>query len=130
MGTVPTNPSIIRSGTGRPAYQFESLGMYRPQSVICSGTGRLVCSIADDHDTLGDWMISLFRLWMRTICSGTGKLNFLDLATRLILHLPASSGTTSIRCIWQCISVSDFLCGFLSRPSHHVPTSPTTRLGD
>jgi len=43
---------------------------------------------------------------------GRDNFNFLDLATRLILRLPASSGTTSVRCIWRCISVSDFLCGF------------------
>jgi hypothetical protein len=30
-------------------------GLYRPPSVICSGTGRLVYSIADEHDMLGDW---------------------------------------------------------------------------
>jgi hypothetical protein len=33
---------------------------------------------------------------------------FLDLATRLILRLPASSGTTSVRCTCRCISVSSF----------------------
>jgi len=33
------------------------------------------------------------------IRSRTGKFNFLDLATRFILRLPTSSGTTSVRCI-------------------------------
>jgi hypothetical protein len=33
---------------------------------------------------------------------------FLDLATRFILRLPASSGTTSVRCTCRCISVSSF----------------------
>jgi len=28
---------------------------------------------------------------------------YLDLATRLILRLPASSGTTSVRCTYWCI---------------------------
>jgi hypothetical protein len=32
----------------------------------------------------------------------------LDLATRIILHLLASSGTTSVRCTCRCISVSSF----------------------
>ena len=31
-----------------------------------------------------------------------------DHATWLILHLPASSGTTLVQCIWWCISVSEF----------------------
>jgi hypothetical protein len=33
---------------------------------------------------------------------------FLDLATRIILRLPASSGTTLVRCTCWCISVSSF----------------------
>ncbi len=41
--------------------------------------------------TPGDWSISLFN------CRQTGKFNFLDLATRLIHRLPASSGTTSVQ---------------------------------
>ena len=47
-----------------------------------------------------------------TLIQLRGDFNFLDLATRLILHLPASSGTTSIQCTWRCISASKFLCGF------------------
>ena len=33
-------PSIICSGTGRPARLLIIWGLYRPPSIICSGTGR------------------------------------------------------------------------------------------
>ena len=52
----------------------------------------------------------------------------LDLATTLIPHLPASSGTTSVRCTKWCMLY--LINKILFRPWHHVPTSPTTRLGD
>ena len=61
---------------------------------------------------LGDCSSQLHINW--THIQLRRNLIFLDLATRLILRLPASSGTTSVRCIWQYISVSDFLCGFSS----------------
>ena len=48
-------PSTIRSGTGRPAHQFENSGTVPTTERICSGTGRLVYSIAYEHDMLGDW---------------------------------------------------------------------------
>jgi len=98
--------------------------------MMCSGTGRINSFIWEmwiapitKHDTLGDWPVRSHVL--------EGYYYFLDLATRFILCLPASSGTTSVRCIWRCISVSDFLCGFFSldpgttRLHHLLPCSGT-----
>jgi hypothetical protein len=67
-------PSTRRSGTGRLVYQFKtlkhapttehsmlgdwsySIATYNSKKhTKCLGTGRLVFSIADEHDMLGDW---------------------------------------------------------------------------
>jgi len=58
---------------------------------------------------LGDWSITLFlkqriyvdyQLHTSWLCIQLrGDFNLLDLATRFILRLPASSRTTSVRCM-------------------------------
>ena len=54
-----------------------------------------------------------YRLHMNPLCIQLrGVFNFLDLVTRLVFCLPSSSGTTSVRCIWWCISALDFLLSF------------------
>ena len=106
-------PSTRRSGTARPVYQLGTsktapttehsmLGDWSYSIATQNSKERTWCLGTGRH-TPGDWSISLFN------CRRTGKFNFLDLATRLILRLPASSGTTSVRCIWRCISVTEFL---------------------
>ena len=43
--------------------------------------------------------------WLHVICTHIQLRNiYLGLATRLIIRLPASPGTTSVRCTCQCIS--------------------------
>jgi len=99
----------------------------RPVSMSCSGTvlttehdyipnharglinhslhcARDLLRLLSDH-SIGTAFLSY--IWI-----GLVNFNFLDLATWLILRLPASSGTTSVRCIWQCILASKFQCGF------------------
>jgi hypothetical protein len=112
IATQNTKQRTWRLGTGRHTIIYvpnrawglvqwnlhHARGLYRPPSTIRSGTVPTT-----ERYMLGDWSINLFN------CSQTGKFNFLDLATRLILRLPASSGTTSVRCIWRCISVTEFL---------------------
>ena len=124
-------PSTVYSATGRPVCLW-SWGLHRPPSTVCSGTGRPVClwnrglcrfsstitsptMLKDSSITLraqlGDYSYSYI---------GTGfmckweviLLLILDLATRFILCLPASPGTTLVRCIWRCILASKFLRGF------------------
>jgi hypothetical protein len=56
---------------------------------------------------LGDFSFQLHT--NRTHIQLRDDFDFLDPATRLILRLPASSGTTSVRCIWRCISVTESL---------------------
>jgi len=63
------------------------------------------CTDQSEHYKLGDWSTSL-PVWRPGDCTDQsehymlgdyiGKFHFSDLATRLILRLPASSGTTSV----------------------------------
>ena len=110
-------PSTVCSGTGRPVYQFGDLGT----------------TPTTEYRMLGDWSTSLpvwrsrdctdhrapyarglvdqsasLEIWVcinyqALHARGLDNFNFFDLATRLILRLPASLGITSVRCIWRCI---------------------------
>jgi len=110
------------------------------RSQPCSGTGRPVsmpCSgtvLTTEHDYIPNCARELINHSLRCtrdvlrllsnhslgiaflsyIWNGLDNFNFLDLATRLLHRLLASSGTTLVWCIWRCISVSEFLCGFFS----------------
>jgi len=75
------------------------------------------------------WTALLSYIWIE-LTQLRGDFNFLDLTTRLILCLPASSKTTSVRCTWRCISILEFLHGLFLDPSttclrHLLPGSGT-----
>ena len=112
-GTVPTTEHVYILNSARGLVNH---------SLYCAR--GLLWSLS--NHSLGTILISY--IWIGLIYNW-GVILFLDLATRLILRLPASSGTTSVRCIWRCISVLEFLRR-LFWSWHHMPTSPTTRLGD
>jgi hypothetical protein len=57
-----------------------------------------------DHSSMTDFLGYMWN-WIHIQLSSH---YFLDLATRLILRIPASSGTTSVRCTCRCIPVSSF----------------------
>jgi len=69
LGTEPTNPSTIRSGTGRPVHKFENLGTVPTNpSTIRSETGRLAHQFGSlgivpttERYMLGDWSTSLIH---------------------------------------------------------------------
>ena len=77
----------------------------RPVSTLCSGLALITL-----QPQLGDCSSQLHMNW--THIQLRGDFNFLDLAIRLILSLLVSSGTTSVRCTWRCIWVSEFLYRF------------------
>jgi len=129
----------------------------RLRSQLCSGTSRPVfmpCSgtvLTTEHDYILNHarrlinhslrcardllrLLSDHSLWIEFlsyIWIGLDNFNFLDLATRLVLRLPASSETTSVRCMWRCISILEFLRGFFFLDSgttclrHLLPDSET-----
>jgi len=85
----------------------------RLHSQLCSRTHQILHALCSELASItlrpqfGDCFSQLHM--NRTHIQLRSYLNFLDLATRLILRLLASSGTTSVRCIWRCISVSEIL---------------------
>ena len=71
-----------------------------PRPLLCSGIAPTTAVLGDcpDHCLYNG------SPWLHVICTHIQLRDFsLDLATRLILCLPASSGTTSIRCTCRCI---------------------------
>ena len=81
-----------------------------PRPLPCSGTAHTTTVLGDcsDHQCarelsrplLGDCSPRL-----HVICTHIQLRDiYFDLATRLVLRLPASSGTTSVRCTYRCIS--------------------------
>ena len=81
-----------------------------PRPLPCSGTALTISVLGNCYDhccarglfrpLLGDRSPRL-----HVICTHIQLRDiYLDLATRLILRLPASSGTTSVRCTCRCIS--------------------------
>jgi len=114
--TLMCQDALFQNNRQKLVEDGRSWRLHRPPSTIRSETGRPVCQFGElgtvpitKRYMLGDWSISLYdgkRAWY---ARGLDSSNFLDLATRLILCLSASSGTTSIRCIWRCISVLEFL---------------------
>ena len=93
-GTAPTTTVF-----GDCSDHLHARGLIRPPP--CSGTASDHCHAQGlFRPLLGDHTPRL-----RVICTHIQSRGiYLDLATRLILHLPASSGTTSVRCTCQCIS--------------------------
>ena len=83
-------------------------GLLRP--LPCSGTAPTITVLGDCYDHCCAWGLSRPLLGDRSprlhvICTHIQLRDiYLDLATRLILRLPASSGTTSVRCTCRCIS--------------------------
>jgi hypothetical protein len=119
-GLPPRPPDQCSSSSTRPALRDPST------------TSHAVLGDCFDHSlTTARGLLSLAtcEIWLTYSWE---VIIFLDLATRLILRLPATSGTTSVRCtasVSQYRVFKDF--GLYSfRPWHHMPTSLPTRLGD
>ena len=87
---------------------YRARGLSRPLS--CSGTEQTTAVLGDCSDHYR--ARGLFRPllddhspWLHVICTHIQSRGiYLDLTTRLILRLLASSGTTSVRCTCWCIS--------------------------
>jgi len=122
LGDLSTSPYVVLGDCAdhRACLRFQPCSRTgRPVSMPCSGT-----VLTTEHDYIPNRARRLINHSLRcaqdllrllsnhSLGIGWDNFNFLDLATRLTLRLPASSETTSVRCIWRCISVSDFLCGF------------------
>ena len=74
-------------------------GLLRP--LLCSGTAPTTNVLGDCPDHCSE----NGSPWLHVICTHIQLRDiYLDLATRLLLRLPASSGTTSVRCTFRCIS--------------------------
>jgi len=117
-------PSTVCLGTGRPDSQLGDLGT-APTTEHCMlgdwspspparGSGSRTNHRALYARGLVDQPTRLEELRNMPLIKalsarGLDNFNFLDLATRFILRLPASSGTTSVRCIRRCILVLEFL---------------------
>ena len=86
---------------------YRAWGLLRP--LPCSGTAHTTTVIRDcsDHQCARELSRPLLRdrsPRLHVICTHIQLRDiYLDLATRLILRLPASSGTTSVRCNYRCI---------------------------
>ena len=58
---------ILSSREGLSNVEVSLGGLYRPPSILCSGTGRPVCSInpgtvpTTEHVMYGDWLTSLLK---------------------------------------------------------------------
>ena len=102
-GTTQTT-AVLRDCTDH----CHARGLHRP--LPCSGTAHTITVLGDcfDHQCarelsrplLGDCSPRL-----HVICTHIQLRDiYLDLATRLVLRLPASLGTTLVRCTCQCIS--------------------------
>ena len=88
LGTVQTTIVL-----GDCSDHSRARGLFRPLS--CSGTvpTTLRTSLEDSSPRLH---VICTHIQLRGV--------YLDLATRLLPRLPASSGTTSVRCTYRCIS--------------------------
>ena len=73
-------------------------GLLRP--IPYSGIAMTTAVLGDSPDHF----LEFCSPWLHVICTHIQLRDiYLDLATRLILRLPASSGTTSVRCTCRCI---------------------------
>jgi len=127
LGDLSTSLNTVLGGCSdhRARLRFEPCsGTRQSLPTLCSGLTSITL-----RPQLGDCSSQLHMNW--TYIQLRGNLNFLDLATKLILCLPASLGTTLVRCIWRCISVLKFLRGFFfsdpstTCPCHLLPGSGT-----
>jgi hypothetical protein len=96
-------------GTRRPCLTligYSSITSHSARGLInnTSCYARGLFWLLSDHNLTPDF---LGYMWNWTHIQ-LGDDYFLDLATRLMPRLPASSGTTSVRCTCRCISVSSF----------------------
>jgi len=127
LGELSTSPYAVLGdyANHRARLRFQPCSETgRPVSMPCSGTvlttehdyilnraqghinhflrcARNLLRLLSDH-SLGTAFLSY--IWI-----GLDNFSFLDFAIRLILRLPANSETISVRCIWRCILVSEFL---------------------
>ena len=78
---------------------YRARGLLRP--LPCSGTAPTTYVLGDCPDHCSE----NGSPQLHVICTHIQLRDiYLDLASRLILRLPASSGTTSVRCTCRCIS--------------------------